>query len=61
MKNIIKTKNMYNSTKHSKFRLKSHIILVTKYRKSVLIAPMFDKIKEIVIDISNRDNNISLH
>ena len=52
---------MYNSTKHSKFKLKSHIILVTKYRKSVLITPMSDKIKEIVIDISNRcDSKFSL-
>lgn len=48
---------MYNSTKHSKFKLKSHIILVTKYRKSVLIAPISNKIKEIMIDISNHDDS----
>ena len=48
---------MYNSSNRSKFRLKSHIILVTKYRKSVLVAPISNKIKEIMIDISNHDDS----
>lgn len=48
---------MYNSSKRSKFRLKSHIIFVTKYRKSVLFSPISDKIKEILINISNRDDS----
>lgn len=48
---------MYNSSNHSKFQLKSYVILTPKYRKSVLASMISDKIKENMIDISNRDNS----
>ena len=51
MKNF---KKMYNSSNHSKFRLKAHVILTPKYRKSVLVAPISTKMKEILMEISNR-------
>jgi len=48
---------MYNSSNRSKFQLKVHVILTSKYRKSVLVAQISDKIKEIMIDISKRDDS----
>lgn len=38
-------KDTYNITSHAKFRLKYHIILVTKYRKNCLSPTVRDTIR----------------
>lgn len=44
----------YLTKNHSKFSIKYHIILVVKYRKKLLTHPLSERMKEIIVEISNR-------
>ena len=39
--------NNYTSTNHSKHYLKCHLILVTKYRRNILVGRLNDDLKTI--------------
>lgn len=46
-------KSQYISTNRSKHYLKAHIILVTKYRRNILVGQLNDDIKQIFQSIAN--------
>lgn len=48
-----KKKKKYKSNSHCKFLLKAHIILVTKYRKKLLVNQVEVDMKQILFDIAN--------
>ena len=43
----------YNRHKRRKYSLKVHIVLVTKYRKQLLIGSIADDVKQKIFDIAN--------
>ena len=45
--------NSYNRHKKRKYSLKVHIVLVTKYRKQLLIGSIADDVKQKILDIAN--------
>ena len=45
----------YETRNHSKFVLMYHIIFVCKYRK-VILEPISEELKQIMIDISKESN-----
>ena len=51
--------NRYNRHNRQKYSLKVHIVLVTKYRKQLLIGSIADDVKQKIFDIANtRDYEI---
>ena len=46
-------KSQYISTNRSKHYLKCHLILVTKYRRNILVGQLNDDIKQIFQSIAN--------
>ena len=46
-------KSQYTSTNRSKHYLKCHLILVTKYRRNILVGQLNDDIKQIFQSIAN--------
>jgi len=46
-------KSNYISTNRSKHYLKCHLILVTKYRRNILVGQLNDDLKDIFISIAN--------
>lgn len=49
-------KSQYISTNRSKHYLKYHLILVTKYRRNILVGQLNDDIKQIFQSIANSSN-----
>lgn len=49
-------KTIYKSKNHRKFYFKAHLILVTKYRKNLLIGKIKDFLKLKIIEISKKYN-----
>ena len=47
---------MYQTTSHSKFLLKAHLVFATKYRKKLLKDSLDDDMKQIIFDISENQN-----
>ena len=47
----------YNCHNRRKYNLKVHIILVTKYRKQLLIGSVADDVKQKIYDISNANGH----
>ena len=45
--------NRYNRHNRRKYSLKIHIVLVTKYRKQLLIGSIADDVKQEIFDIAN--------
>ena len=45
--------NRYNRHNRQKYSLKVHIVLVTKYRKQLLIGSIADDVKQKIFDIAN--------
>lgn len=45
--------NRYNRHNRRKYRLKVHIVLVTKYRKQLLKGSIADDVKQKIFDIAN--------
>ena len=45
--------NRYNRHNRRKYSLKVHIVLVTKYRKQLLIGSIADDVKQKILDIAN--------
>ena len=45
--------NRYNRHKRRKHSLKLHMVLVTKYRKQLLIGFIADYVKQKILDIAN--------
>ena len=45
--------NRYNRHNRQKYRLKVHIVLVTKYRKQLLKGSIADDVKQKIFDIAN--------
>ena len=45
--------NRYNRHNRRKYSLKAHIVLVTKYRKQLLIGSIADDVKQKIFDIAN--------
>ena len=45
--------NRYNRHKRRKYSLKVHIVLVTKYRKQLLIGSIADDVNQTIFDIAN--------
>ena len=43
----------YNRHNRRKYSLKVHIVLVTKYRKQILIGSIADDVKQKILDIAN--------
>ena len=43
----------YNRHKRRKYSLKVHIVLVTKYRKQLLIGSIVDDVKQWIVYIAN--------
>ncbi len=43
----------YNRHNRQKYSLKVHIVLVTKYRKKLLIGSITDYVKQKILDIAN--------
>lgn len=50
----------YDTTRHAKFRLKYHIIFITKYRNNCLSKPVQMVIRQAFIDATIKDFNIEL-
>lgn len=48
--------NPYHSTNRSKHYLKCHIIFVCKYRKKLLVGEVKDRIKEKILEVSERSD-----
>jgi len=48
--------NGYNQHNRRKYSLKVHIVLVTKYRKSLLHGCIADDVKQRISDIGNSNN-----
>ncbi|MFA5311753.1 MAG: IS200/IS605 family transposase [Methanomassiliicoccales archaeon] len=48
----------YHTKKHCKYMIKLHIIFVTKYRKSILTGEIDDDMKQIIYDISKKDDSL---
>lgn len=49
-------KSKYINTNHSKHYLRCHLILVTKYRKSILVGLLNDDLKSIFYSIANHSD-----
>ena len=47
--------NRYNHKNRRKYSLKAHIVLVTKYRKNLLINNIADDVKQKITAIANRN------
>jgi len=45
-------KNTYNHNSHSKYLLKVHIVLATKYRKKLLKGSLDEDMKQIIFELS---------
>ena len=45
--------NRYNRHNRRKYRLKVHVVLVTKYRKQLLIVSIANDVKQKIFDIAN--------
>ena len=48
----------YHTKKHCKYMIKLHIIFVTKYRKGLLTGEIDDNIKQIIYDISKKEDSL---
>lgn len=49
-------KSQYISTNRSKHYLKCHLILVTKYRRNILVGQLNDDLKDIFTSIANNSD-----
>lgn len=48
----------YHTKNHSKYLIRYHIILVTKYREKILKGHLNRLIKQLIFDISNFDDSM---
>jgi len=48
----------YHTKKRCKYMIKLHIVLVTKYRKPILVDEINEDIKQIVYEISKMDDSL---
>ena len=48
----------YHTKKRCKYMIKLHIVLVTKYRKPILVDEINEDIKQIVYDISKMEDSL---
>lgn len=48
----------YHTKKRCKYMIKLHIILVTKYRKSILVGEIDEDAKQIIYDISKKEDSL---
>ena len=48
----------YHTKKHCKYMIKLHIIFITKYRKGLLTGEIDDNMKQIIYDISKKEDSL---